>query len=237
MALSVFSTFKCGDIRLRFLKGNIATWEGDCVVNAANMQLVPSTLPDYWRHRERKDVNSAIHAEAGPGLAKECSSLPAISECNFNITAADWVASAPTINKPLRCDRGDARITSGHLLKVKHVIHAVGPDYATSVLCTGSPKTVKIAHKDAERLLECTYAKVFELANDAEAMSIGIPALSCGVMGFGGADSLNDAARVSIASCLQFAGSVRDIDFVLWDETTIDAWMEAASKNLDLQAA
>ncbi|QDE88884.1 RNase III inhibitor [Myxococcus xanthus] len=47
-------------------------------------------------------VDGAIHHAAGPGLLAEC--------------------------RPLgRCPPGEARITGGHALPARHVIHAVGP--------------------------------------------------------------------------------------------------------------
>merc|ERR1719310_1274476 len=74
MSLTTLRSFRkrgVDTMQLRLLRGDLAEWTGDCIVNAANPQLEPSRLPDYWRHIGRKDVNSAIHARAGPGLAAE----------------------------------------------------------------------------------------------------------------------------------------------------------------------
>src|SRR5215470_8479579 len=49
-------------------------------------------------------VDGAIHRAAGPGLLRECHLLGG-------------------------CPTGSARMTQGHHLKAKHVIHAVGPVY------------------------------------------------------------------------------------------------------------
>src|SRR6185503_9749921 len=51
-------------------------------------------------------VDGAIHRAAGPGLLEECERL-----------------------HPEGCATGDARITAGHRLQAKWVIHAVGPVY------------------------------------------------------------------------------------------------------------
>jgi O-acetyl-ADP-ribose deacetylase (regulator of RNase III) len=232
MALRVLNVFKSSTVRLRLLKGNIAAWQGDCLVNAANMQLVPSNLPDYWRHIGRKDVNTAVHEAAGPGLAEECALLPE-SKMESRVKA-DRVASAPASGAKIRCPRGEARLTFAHNLNAQHVIHAVGPDYDTSVRCAGGGQAMATAHEEAKLLLDLTYSSIFRLANDVKAESIGCPALSCGVMGFGGFDSVSDAAQVSIAACLNYVESVQKVDFVLWEDTTIEAWTNAARDNPDL---
>ena len=71
MSLSLVASFRYAGVRLRLLRGNIVYWQGDCIVNAANVHLEPSRQPEYWRHIGRRDVNSAVHDRAGaiPTLA------------------------------------------------------------------------------------------------------------------------------------------------------------------------
>ena len=76
---------------MRVVEGDITALMADAVVNAANEGLMPGG-----------GVCGAIHAAAGPGLARECANLG-------------------------RCPAGEARITGGHDLPAGHVIHAVGP--------------------------------------------------------------------------------------------------------------
>lgn len=91
-------------------------------------------------------VCGAIHAAAGPGLAAECAQVGS-------------------------CATGDAKLTGGHDLKARYVIHAVGP-----VWHGGN------AGEDA--LLASAYRRSLELARDAGAQSIAFPAISTGIFGF-----------------------------------------------------
>ncbi|OLP90703.1 O-acetyl-ADP-ribose deacetylase MACROD2 [Symbiodinium microadriaticum] len=228
MSLSLVAAFRYAGVRLRLLRGNIVHWQGDCIVNAANVHLEPSRQPEYWRHIGRRDVNSAVHDRAGPSLAKECLSLPLVES---EASSEDWVASAPGHGGKVRCPRGEARLTGGHLLQCKHLIHAVGPDYDTAVRCAGSAKATAEAHEKAKQLLADTYKNAFTLANKASARSVALPAISCGVNGFGGYDSLDCAAKVSIQAALENVGNVQSIDFILYDAICSEAWEEAADAN------
>ena len=77
--------------RLEIWQGDITTLDVDAIVNAANEQLLPGG-----------GVCGAIHAGAGPELARACA---AVSPC-------------PT---------GEAKLTPGFLLAARYVLHAVGP--------------------------------------------------------------------------------------------------------------
>ncbi len=66
-------------------------------------------------------IDGAIHRAAGPGLRRECSDLT-------------------------RCKMGDARISAGHRLPAKHVIHTVGPrDGSESVLASCYRRCMELA--------------------------------------------------------------------------------------------
>ncbi|MBT7761017.1 MAG: macro domain-containing protein [Rhodospirillaceae bacterium] len=91
-------------------------------------------------------VCGAIHAAAGPGLAVECRSLGG-------------------------CPTGQARISGGHGLTARHVIHAVGPVWHGGGMDEGG-------------LLAGCYRHCYRLADDAGLSSIAFPAISTGIFGY-----------------------------------------------------
>lgn len=102
-------------------------------------------------------VDGAIHRAAGPGLLAECRGLRG-------------------------CATGEAKITGGHRLPARHVIHAVGPVWRGGG--AGEPE-----------LLAGCYRTGYRLAREHGLSSIAWPAISCGVYGY----PLDAATRIAVA--------------------------------------
>ena len=128
-------------IHINVIQSDITALAVDAIVNAANEALATGG-----------GVCGAIHRAAGPGLLVECLALPEV---------------APGV----RCPTGEARITGGHRLHARHVIHAVGPVWHGGD--AGEP----------ELLAQC-YRACLQLAMDHRIKSIAFPAISCGVHGY-----------------------------------------------------
>lgn len=114
-------------------------------------------------------VDGAIHRAAGPGLREECEGLGG-------------------------CPTGEARITGGHALPAKYVIHAVGPVWSGGK--RGEPE-----------LLQSCYRHCLELAIERGVRSIAFPAISTGAYGF----PKREAARIALTTMRAYEASFREI--------------------------
>lgn len=101
-------------------------------------------------------VDGAIHRAAGKGLLAECRALGG-------------------------CPTGEARMTAGHDLAARHVIHAVGPRW-------------KGGHRSEASLLASAYRNSLTQAAAHGLHSIAFPAISCGVYRF----PLDQAATIAM---------------------------------------
>ena len=102
-------------------------------------------------------VDGAIHRAAGPGLLEECRKLGG-------------------------CPTGGARITRGHRLVARHVIHVVGPVW------NGGKRG------EAELLASC-YRRALELAATHDLRSIAFPCVSTGIYGYPKREAAEIAVR------------------------------------------
>jgi O-acetyl-ADP-ribose deacetylase (regulator of RNase III) len=115
-------------------------------------------------------VDGAIHRAAGPGLLEECRTL----------------GGART---------GEAKMTRGHRLPARHVIHAVGPVWEGG------------SRGEDEALASC-YRTAMRLAIEAALRSIAFPAISTGVYGF----PIERATRIAVREVAAALGAPTSVE-------------------------
>jgi len=116
-------------------------------------------------------VSGAIHRAAGLELWDECSTLGG-------------------------CRTGEAKLSRGHNLKAKYVIHTVGPVYSGS-------------KSDPEDLRDC-YKNSLLLASRNKIKSVSFPSISTGIFGY----PVNEASRVALKTITNFLEEHPQIELV-----------------------
>jgi O-acetyl-ADP-ribose deacetylase (regulator of RNase III) len=136
-------------------------------------------------------VDGAIHRAAGPGLLEECRALRG-------------------------CPTGEARLTRGHRLPARFVIHTVGPIWRGGT------------HGEPELLASC-YRAALALARGNGVRTVAFPAISCGVYGY----PLDEACPIAVREVRRDLETHEDLErvlFVAFDGRVADAYQRALSE-------
>ncbi len=184
-------TFKVGSAKLRLVQGDITEMDADAIVNAANPSLMGGG-----------GVDGAIHRKGGPKILEECK----------HIRETKYPNGLPT---------GKAVITSGGNLKVKYVIHTVGPVW-------------RGGNKGEAELLAEAYRNSLRLAVSMGLKTIAFPSISTGAYGY----PIEKASIVAISTLKEFLEREDGLDevvLVLYTGRDFEIYRRAAEEIISSQ--
>ena len=128
-------------------------------------------------------VDGAIHRAAGPELVMECRMLNG-------------------------CETGQAKITGGHRLKARHIIHTVGPVWHDG-------------KQGESKLLADCYRNSLALGVVHGLHSIAFPAISTGIYGY----PKQEAAEIAVHE-VRMIGMIERVIFCCFDKETADIYRD-----------
>jgi O-acetyl-ADP-ribose deacetylase (regulator of RNase III) len=138
-------------------------------------------------------VDGAIHRAAGPELLAECRLLGG-------------------------CPTGQAKLTKGHRLPAKNIIHTVGPVWNGGK--NGEPE-----------LLASCYRNCYAIARTHSLRTLAFPAISCGVYRFP-VDLAVEIALRETAAELSENNKIQKVTFACFDESVYASYQRAVQKLL-----
>jgi O-acetyl-ADP-ribose deacetylase (regulator of RNase III) len=136
-------------------------------------------------------VDGAIHRAAGHELLAECRTLGG-------------------------CRPGEAKITRGHRLPVRFVIHTVGPVWHGG------------KRGECETLANC-YRNSLQVAVENGIKTLAFPAISCGAYGY----PIKEAVQIAVNTTREFLANdsmIEKVIFALFSEDLYEAYREALEK-------
>ena len=136
-------------------------------------------------------VDGAIHRAAGPGLVAECRML-------------------------FGCRTGEAKVTGGHELPARWVIHTVGPVWQGG-------------GKGEDELLAAAWRNSLKIALEKEMRTVAFPSVSTGAYGF----PVDRAARIAVRETAGFLarnGHPERVIVVAFDERTYTEYLTAVQE-------
>jgi O-acetyl-ADP-ribose deacetylase (regulator of RNase III) len=136
-------------------------------------------------------VDGAIHSAAGPMLYEECRQLNG-------------------------CATGEAKITKGHQLPAKHVIHTVGPIWKDG------------KRGEEEKLAKC-YQRCLDLAVKHGIETIAFPAISTGAYAF----PMERATHIALVETKRFLEkdkTLKRVIFVCFDARALRCYLALATE-------
>jgi O-acetyl-ADP-ribose deacetylase (regulator of RNase III) len=182
----LLNKYKVREAIVQLVKGDITEMKTDAIVNAANRSLMGGG-----------GVDGAIHRRGGPKILEECR----------KIRVTEWPRGLPT---------GRAVITGAGNLKIKHVIHTVGPVWRGGN--RGEPELLAQAYQNSLRLAVAVGLK-----------TVAFPSISTGAYGY----PVEKACHIALKAVKEFLekeDNLSEVVFVLFSESTLKVYADKAKE-------
>jgi O-acetyl-ADP-ribose deacetylase (regulator of RNase III) len=167
--------------------------------------LITLVQGDITRTRTDAIVNAANSSLLGgggvDGAIHRVGGPKILEECRA-LRAGHYGKGLPT---------GRAVATTAGLLPARWVIHTVGPVHSRT--------------EDRSELLADCHRHALRVADELGAGTVAFPAISTGIFGW----PMDDAARIALETVAGTETDVREVMFVLYDDTAFEAFRERAS--------
>ena len=187
---------------IRIVCGDLTTFDGDAIVNAANSMMLGGG-----------GVDGAVHRAAGPGLKAACEHYPLIK-------GALGLGHGGVPTDEVRCPVGKAIPTPSFDLDCNWIIHTVAPLYDVNALRFGGQEG---AHLALQREIASCFIESLSMAGALGCDSIAFPALGCGVYQW----THETVARIAL-SCVKLMQSSLDVTFYLFPADAYPIWIQVA---------
>jgi O-acetyl-ADP-ribose deacetylase (regulator of RNase III) len=182
--------------------GDITSFKGDAIVNAANSSLMGGG-----------GVDGAIHRAGGPSILAECKVLrEGRAQRQDNEDFQDLQDTRPIY--PDGLPAGQAVATNAGNLPVRRVIHTVGPVWHGG-------------NQGEAKLLASCYSSCLAIAAQENLAEVAFPAISTGVYGYPKAEAASIALG-AISSHIANNQIPRSVHLVFYNETDAEIFLHAA---------
>lgn len=199
-------------------KGSVVDFKGDAIVNAANIYCIGGG-----------GVDGAISQAGGPALHLARKNLPTVQIVDEQCRSRDGYRMEKRKRK-VRCQTGDAVITSGDFgrLRVRHVIHAVGPNYniAEDTAFYNGHDTVDYSIED--ELLASAYSESVHRAKEVGAKSMAFSLLSFSL--YAGNRNKADISEIAFDALKRASYPGAEIHLVCFTDSELKLLLDAAPR-------
>jgi O-acetyl-ADP-ribose deacetylase (regulator of RNase III) len=234
-------------------KGDLCRSVGvDALVTSANARLEGNANPSYWKHHGRTNVDGEVRRLAGPALNVACQ-IALQRDCD----ASAWAAHGLLVTDCF----GELQTSTG----CSTVVHVIMPDglygapanspgdVSNSSVSRLAPAAYQDAYAHAYSHAQVMYGRrwlgALRVAAARGASVVALPALGCGVQGWGAAAAAQLAARSTLAFAVEEATGVaegqhtlppptlREVRIVLGASDVARAWGLVFAKEWSAAAA